>query len=105
MCSRRFADDHLDDFAVAQIRPGDERVVDVAGEVVVGIDHARDAALGIRAVRLLHRVLGDHEERQPRIDFHRSPQAGNAAADDQHVGKVMRNPLGMKRHQISRNVA
>ena len=105
MCSRRFADDHLDDFAIAQIGAGDERVVDMAVEVVLRIEHAGDAALGVRAVRLLHRVLGDHQQRQPRIDLHRRPQAGNAAADDQHIGKVMRNPLGMKRHQVSRNVA
>ena len=105
MCSRRLADDHLDDFAVAQVRAGDERVLDVVVEVVLRIEHAGDAALGIRAVGLLHRVLGDHQQRQPRIDLHRGPQAGNSAADDQHVGEVMRNPLRMKRHQITRDVA
>ena len=75
--------------------------VDVVLEAIFRIDHAGDAALGVRAVGLLHRVLGDHEHREPRIDFHRGPQPGDAAADHQHVDEVVRNPLGMKRHQIA----
>ena len=80
---------------------GDQRVGDVVLEAVFGIDHAGDAALGIGAVGLLHRVLGDHEHREPRIDRHRRPQPGEAAADHQHVDEVVRNPLGMKRHEIA----
>ena len=99
---RRFADDHLDDLAVAQPRAGDQRVGDVVLEAVLGIEHAGDAALGVGAVGLLHRVLGDHQHREPRIDLHRRPQPGDAAADDQHVGEVVRNPLGMEGHEVAR---
>jgi hypothetical protein len=98
---RRLADHHLDNFPVAQIRSGNEGVIDVAVEVVLGIQNARDAALRERAVRLLHRVLSDHQQRQPRVDLHRSPQAGDAAPDDQHIGKVMRDALRMKRNEIA----
>ena len=49
----RFADDHLDDVAIAQIAAGGERVGDVIFEAILGIEHAGDAALGVGAVRLL----------------------------------------------------
>ncbi len=97
----RFADDHLDDFLIAEIRAGDHRVGDVVLEAVLGIDHSGDAALGVGAVGLFHRVLGDHQKREPWIDFHRGPQPGNAAADHQHVDEVVRNPLGMERNEIA----
>ena len=102
---RRLADDHFHHVAVAQIGAGRERILDVVVERVLRVEHARDAALCIRAVGLLHRELGNHQERQPRVDFHRGPQAGNPAADNEHVDEVVRNPLGMKRHQISRHFA
>jgi hypothetical protein len=102
---RRFADDHFDDFAIAQVGPRDERILNVAREIVLGIDDTRDAALGVRAIGFLHRVLGNHQQRKSRIDFHRGPQSGNPAADDQHIDKVVRNPLGMKWDQITRNFA
>ena len=49
----RLADDHLDDLAIAQPGAGDERVVDVVLEAVLGLEHAGDAALGVGAVGLL----------------------------------------------------
>ncbi len=57
----RFADDHLDDLAVAQVGAGDERILDVVGEVIAGVNHAGDAALSIIAVRLLHCVFGNDQ--------------------------------------------
>ena len=39
------------------VRPGEE-----IDDVVIRIDDARDAALRIRTVRLLHRVLRDHQD-------------------------------------------
>src|SRR5690242_8277992 len=72
-------------------------------EAVLRIDDARDAALRVVAVGFLHRVLGDHEERKSRVDFHRSPQAGNAAADHEHIDEMVWYPLGMKRQKISWN--
>src|SRR5690606_3310232 len=41
------------------------------------------------------------QQRQPRVDFHRRPQAGNPTADNEHVDKMVRDPLGMKRHEIA----
>ena len=54
---RRLADDHLDDFAIAQPGAGDERVGDVVFEAVLGVQDAGDAALGVGAVRFLQLVL------------------------------------------------
>ena len=68
-----------------------------------GIEHAGDAALGVVAVRLLDRLLGDDQDRELRIDGQRRPQPGQSAADDQHVGEEVRHALGMKRNEISRN--
>ena len=98
-----FADDHLDDFRVAQVRPGNERVGDVVFEAIVRGEHPGDATLGIAAIGFLEPILGDHQRRKLRVDRHRRPQAGDPSADDQHVDKVVRNPLGMERHQVARN--
>ena len=101
---RRLADDHLDDLAIAQPGAGGERVGDVILEPVVGAQHAGDAALGVVAVGLLELVLGDDQRREPRIDRHRRPQPGDAAADDQHVDEVVRHPLGMKGDEVAGDV-
>ena len=71
-------------------------------EAVVGIEHAGDAPLGLAAVGLLDRLLGDHHDRQFRIDRQRRPQARQSAADDQHVGEEMRHVFGMERNEVSR---
>ena len=59
----RLADDHLDDFAIAQRAAGRERVGDVVLEAVLRVQHAGDAPLGIVAVGLLQAFLGDHQHR------------------------------------------
>ena len=96
-----FADDHLDDVGVAERAAGDERVGDVVLEAVLGIDHAGDAALGVGAVGLLDRVLGDHEHAEAGIDGDRGPQPGDAAADDQHVGEEVRQLAGMEGDEVA----
>ena len=58
---RGFADDHFDNGRIAQVAAGGERVGDVILETVFGIEHARDAPLGVAAVRLLQAVLGDDQ--------------------------------------------
>ncbi len=101
---RRFAHDHLDDFSIAQLAAGGERVGDVILEAVFGIQHAGDAPLGLGAIRFLQLILAHHHDRKPRIGGNRRPQAGQSAADDQHVAKSVRHPLGMKRDQIAGRV-
>ncbi len=104
MRSGRLADHHLDDLPIAQRAAGGERVGDVVLEAVLRIEHAGDAALGVVAVRLQQAVLGDHQHGQRRIDRHRRPQARQPAADDQHVGEMVRHPLGVKRNEIAGDV-
>jgi hypothetical protein len=98
----RLADDHLDDFLIAKRAAGDERVADVQFEAVFGIEHARNPALGIAAVRLVDRVLRHHQHAQPRIDRISRPQARQAAANDQHIRKEMRQLAGVERDEIAR---
>ena len=49
-------------------------------------------------------VLGDHQDRELRVDGQGRPQPGQAAADDQHVGEEMRDVLGMERDEVAGNV-
>ena len=59
--------------------------------------------MGVVAVRLLDRLLGDDHDRELGIDGQRRPQTGQPAADDQHVGEEVRHALGMERDEISRD--
>ena len=86
---------------VAQRAAGDERVVNVLLEAVVRVHHAGDAALGIAAVRLLDRILRDHQHAQPRIDRIRRPQPRQPAADDQHIGEEVRQLAGVERDEVA----
>ena len=65
--------------------------------------HAGDAALRVAAVGLPQAALGDHEHRLVAGHGQCRAQPGQPAADHQHVGETMRHPLGMKRHQITRD--
>ena len=98
---RGLADHLLDDRPVAQRAAGLERVADMVLEAVFGVHDAGDAALGVGAVRYGESILGDHQHRQPRIDGQGRPQAGQAAADDQHVGEEVRHMFGMERNEIT----
>ena len=99
-----FANDHLDDFGIAQAGTGDERVLNVVLEPIVGPEHSGDAALGVAAVGLLQAVLSDDERREPRVDGHGRAQAGDAAADDQHVDEVVGDALRVKGNKVSRSL-
>ena len=96
----RLADDHLDDLGVAQPLAGRQRVGDVVVEPVLGIEHAGDAPLGVVAVALADLVLGDDQHAIRLGDAQRSPEARDAAADDQDIGEVMRQLFGVKAHEI-----
>ena len=98
---RRLADDQLDDLAVAEPLAGGERVVDVVLEVVLGVEHAGDAALGVGAVALADLVLGDDQDPVRLGNPERRAQPGEAAADDQHVGEVVRQLTRVEAHQAA----
>ncbi len=95
---RPFADDHLDDVAVAEPGAGDERVVDVRLEAVLGAPDRRDAALGVLARTLGQPVLRQEDDLMPcPRTAQRRDQAGDAAADDEKVafdGHELRDSRG-----------
>ena len=72
---RRLADDHRDDLGVAEPLAGGERVGDVVLEVVLGVEHPGDPALGVGAVALADLVLGDDQDPVRLGDPERRPQA------------------------------
>ncbi len=98
----RFADHHFDDGPIAELPAGRKRVGDVILETIFGIKHAGDASLGVGAVRFLEVVFADDQHRKLWIAGNRGPQAGQAAADDQHVGKGVRHPLRSEGDEITR---
>ncbi len=102
--ARRLANHHFDHGPVAQIAAGRQGIGDMVLEPILGIEHAGNASLGVVAIRLPQAAFADHQHRLVRRHRQRRPQARQAAADDQHVGKPMRNPLGVERHQVARNV-
>ena len=99
---RGLADHPLHDLGIAERAAGLERVGHVVLEAVFRIDHAGDAALGIGAVGVLQAVLGDDQDREPRIGAQGGANPGQPAADDQHVGKVVRDRLGTERDEVAR---
>ena len=84
------AHNHLDDFRIAQALARRERIGDVVVEPVVGIEHARDAPLGIVAVALAQLVLGHDEHAVMLGDAQSAAKSGNPAADDQNIGEMVR---------------
>ena len=95
-----FADDHLDDLGVAQALAGRQRVGDVVVKPVVGIEHAGDAPLGVVAVALAHLVLGDGEHAVIARGFPAQTETRDPAADDQHIGEMMRKFFGVKADEV-----
>ncbi len=73
---RRLANDHLDDFRVAQLAADGQRVGNVIFEAVFRVDDAGDATLGIVAIGLAHAALGDHQHRLLGRSGQRRPQTG-----------------------------
>ena len=98
---RGLADDQLDDVAVAQAGAGDERVLDVVLEAVLGGQHAGDAALGVGAVALVDAVLGDDEHVEVGRDFEGGAEPGDAGADDEDVGEQVKACAGVERDEIA----
>ena len=97
----RLVDNHVDDRLVAEPLPRRHRVGRVTAEVIQRVENAGDAPLGVGAVGLQQAVLRDDDDVEPRIDGKRRADAGNPAADNQHVGKRVRNPLRIEPHQIT----
>ena len=95
------ADDQLDDLGVAEPLAGGEGVGDVVLEVVLGVEDTGDPALGIRAIALADLILGDDQDPEPFRHAERRAEPGDAAADDQDVGEVMRQVLGIERGQVA----
>ena len=93
---RGLADDQLDDLGVAQPLAGGEGVGDVVLEVVLGVEDAGDPPLGVGAVALADLVLGDDQDPVRLGDAEGRAEAGEAAADDQDVGEVVRQVLGVE---------
>ena len=82
---RSLAHDDLDDVAVAEAVAGDERVVDVGLEGVVGAPDRGDAALGVLARALGQPVLGDQHDAARLGAAERAREAGDSAAQDEKV--------------------
>src|SRR3984885_13092947 len=97
----RLANHHVDNVRIAEPFAGGHRVGRVTLEVVDRIEDPRDAALRIRAVGLQQAVLGDNDHVERRVDGESRPDAGNAAADYQHVRKEVRNPLGIEADEVT----
>src|SRR6478752_6345968 len=96
-----FANDHIDDVGVAERAAGDEGVVDMLLEAVVGIHDAGDAALGVAAVGLLDGVFGDDEGAESLVDLICGSQSGEAAADNQHIREEMRQLAGAEGDEVA----
>ena len=71
---------------VAEPRPGDERVVDVVFDAVIGEHDSRDPALRVARVGVLQNVFGDDcHAAAARRRVEGDGQACDAAADDDHA--------------------
>jgi hypothetical protein len=99
---RSLADHHIDHGRIAKRAAGDERVLHVLFEAVVRIHHACDAPLGIATVRLMNGVFRYHQGIQSRIYGIRRAQPRQAAADDQHISKKMRQLARLEGNEIAR---
>ena len=92
----RLADDHLDDFGIAEALAGRQGVGDVVVEPVLGVEDPGDPPLGVVAVALAHLVLGHDQDAIAFGDAQRGPEPRDPAADDQDIGEVMRQLPGVE---------
>ena len=98
---RGLADHTLDHFASHSEPPACKRVGDVVFAAVRRDPARRRCRPGRGRCWIRRIVLGDHQDRQPRIDGQGRPQSGQAAADDQHVGEEVRHLLGMEGNEVA----
>ena len=101
---RGLAHHHFHNLWIAQPAARANRVLGVSFELVVRIDNAGNASLGVGAGGLLELVFGDQQHGHVRFDSDRRPQPGQPTADNEHVGEEVRDPLGMKWDKITREV-
>ena len=76
----------LDDLAIAQAVAGDQRVLDVLLEAVVGREHRGDAALGPVGVGVGRPLLRDHDDAAVLGGEEREVEPGDSRSDDEVVG-------------------
>ena len=81
---------HLDRVQVAQPRAGDERVLDVERELVVGPEDRGDPALGVLRVALLAAPLGQDEDAAVAGGLEGEGEAGHPPAQHQEVDVLAR---------------
>ena len=98
---RGLADHHLDDLRVAEPLARGQGVGDVVVEAVLGVEDSGDPPLGVLAVALAHFVLGDDQDAIAIGDAQRRPEARDPAADDQHIGEVVRQLAGIEPHEVA----
>ena len=51
---------------------------------------------------ILQAVLGDDQDREPGVGGQGGAHPGQPAADDQQIGKIVRDPLGAERDEVAR---
>ena len=99
---RALFDDDANGLLIAQSHADDFGVVDVRLDRIERLKHRRDAALGVPGVRLIDRVLGEEKRLRPVLRGRdRGAQAGDAAADDEHIRDLLRKPRRLKRNEIA----
>ena len=82
---RAFADHDADRVRVAEAGAGDEGVLDVVLEGVVGGQHRSDPSLGVGGVALVAGAFGEDRDRALLAGFEGEGEPGDAAAEDQKV--------------------
>src|SRR5438105_746028 len=85
---RSLFDGGADGALATQARAGDERVLYVLVQAVLGGEHGRDTALRMGSVRLRAPPLGQHGDGPMPGRLQGEGEAGDAAAQDQEVGLV-----------------
>jgi hypothetical protein len=84
---RTLARADLHDHLVAEPGARLERVAHVRLDAIIGGEDGGDAPLGVLGVGLVRRPLGDDDDLTVRRRVEREGEAGNAAADDEKVGR------------------
>ena len=98
---RTLFDDDLDGLVVAETGPSVFGVVHVRLIAVGGLEHRRDAPLGIPGIGFGDRVLGDQEHFAPLLgsgDGRAQPR--HPPADHQHIGELLRQARRVERNQV-----
>ena len=85
-CARPVVDAQLDDLAVAQAIAGDQRVLDVLLEAVVGREHRGDAALRPVRVGVCGPLLRDDDDAAVLGGEQREVEARDSRTDDEVIG-------------------